>query len=97
MASPHFSRRLLEEATQPPPASVSSTRDKLNGMRRVKRQVGAKETQRQAWCPQRIYKPFYLSHGGHHRAVFGNNQASGLSMETGLFFLWETEYRQHVG
>jgi hypothetical protein len=39
----YFFRRLLGKAPQPPPASVSSTRDKLNGMRRVKRQAGAEE------------------------------------------------------
>jgi hypothetical protein len=54
----YFFRRLLEEATQPPPASVSSTRDKLNGMRRVKRQVGAKETKDKLGVPNGFISHF---------------------------------------
>ena len=52
---------------------------------------------RKCWCPQRECQPFNPISGKHHRAVFGNNQVGGLSMGTGLFVPWETEYGQHVG
>jgi hypothetical protein len=94
LACPHSFPQPARRSDPATAGSVSSSHDKLNETKRLKRQVGYEEMNNGNGVPNG-----FINHlinptpGGHHRAVFGNNQAGGISRYTSLVLPWKPEYR----